>query len=334
MSVNLPEPLVSAIIPTRNRPGTVLRAVRSALDQTLRECEVIVVIDGKDEATSRVLESLADPRLRVVGLEDSQGCAAARNVGTSLARSSWVAFLDDDDYWLPGKLEIQLQTARQCNCRSPIVAVRIIARSEKGDYHWPRRVPAADENLSEYLFCRRSPFGGEGLVLPSAIMVPKELVTSVPFTPGLVFHNDYDWLLRACRFGGARVVFVPTEEPLVVWHIEENRPRLSNDTDWHYALSWIHDKRDLVTPRAYASFVLTEAVMRAAAGRHWGAFALLLKDAYTHGKPSFNDVISYLGVWLVPRPSARSIALLADRLHHRRMKTHGLVKAAAHDANK
>jgi len=318
MSVSLPEPLVSAIIPTRNRPGTVLRAVKSALDQTLRECEVIVVIDGKDEATSQALKSLTDPRLRVVDLEDSQGAAAARNTGTSLARSPWVAFLDDDDFWLPGKLEIQLQTARQCTCRYPIVAVRIIARSEKGDYHWPRRVPAADENLSEYLLCRKSPFGGEGLVLPSAIMAPKELVIAVPFTAGLVFHNDYDWLLRACRLGGAQVVFVSTAEPLAVWHIEENRPRLSNDTDWHYALSWIHNNRQLVTPRAYASFVLIEAVMRAAATRDWGAFVPLLKDAYTHGRPSFNDIISYLGVWLVPRQAARRIALLVDRTRRRR----------------
>jgi glycosyltransferase involved in cell wall biosynthesis len=314
------EPFVSVIIPTRDRPGTVMRAVKSALDQTLREIEAIVVLDGEDEVTTNAVMSLADPRLSVITLPVPQGCSVARNTGIGSARGKWIAFLDDDDYWLPRKLEIQLRAAADSPCRYPIIATRLIARSEKGDCHWPRRILRADENLSEYLFCRKTPFGGEGLVLPSTILTPRELAVAVPFMPGLMIHNDYDWLLRACRREGARVLFVGTEEPLAVWHIEENRPRLSNNTNWQYALSWIRNNRELVTPRAYASFVLTEVVMRAAAVRDWRAFFPLLKDACKNGSPSWNDLISYLGIWLIPRKIASRLALVFDRLrrHQRR----------------
>jgi hypothetical protein len=57
------------------------------------------------------------------------------------------------------------------------------------------------------------------------------LVEAVPFTAGLVVNNGIDWLLRAGR-QGACVVFPKTAESLAVWHIEDNRPRLSNTIDW------------------------------------------------------------------------------------------------------
>jgi glycosyltransferase involved in cell wall biosynthesis len=308
------DPLVSVVIPTRNRPETAARAIQSALDQTLRQFEVILVIDGEDEATARTLKVFTDPRLIVVTLPVSQGASVARNTGVRAARGKWIAFLDDDDFWLPRKLEIQLQTAMRCPYPCPIVVTRVIARNEIGEYHWPRRIPRADENISEYLFCRKSPFGGEALVLPSAILTLKELAESVPFRPGLEFHNDCDWLLRACRREGTCLLFVETTEPLAVWNIEENRPRLSNRSDWQLALAWIRNCRELVTQRAYASFVLTEAVMRAVNPRDWRAFYLLLRDAYQNGKPSFNDLVSYLGIWLVPRRFALKFALIYDRL--------------------
>ena len=64
--MNLEYPLVSAVIPTRNRPGLVVRATVSALEQTFRGLEVIVVVDGPDEATRQALAEIPDPRLRVI----------------------------------------------------------------------------------------------------------------------------------------------------------------------------------------------------------------------------------------------------------------------------
>ncbi len=106
--------LVSAVIPTRGRPELLRRAVRSALAQTLREIEVVVVIDGEDSATKRALQELAheDGRVRVVALATSVGGSDARNRGVDAASGEWIAFLDDDDEWLPGKLQAQIDAMK------------------------------------------------------------------------------------------------------------------------------------------------------------------------------------------------------------------------------
>ena len=101
-------PLVSVVIPTRNRSGLVVRAVSSALAQTYGDIEVIVVVDGPDQGTAEALERVNDPRLKIVQLPESVGGSDARNAGVKAADGAWVAFLDDDDEWLPEKIQKQL----------------------------------------------------------------------------------------------------------------------------------------------------------------------------------------------------------------------------------
>jgi glycosyltransferase involved in cell wall biosynthesis len=84
--------IVSAVIPTRGRPELLRRAVRTALAQTLRELEVVVVIDGVDPATHLVVEELArqDPRVRQITLSSSVGGSDARNRGVDAAVGEWI----------------------------------------------------------------------------------------------------------------------------------------------------------------------------------------------------------------------------------------------------
>src|SRR4030042_3260945 len=175
------EPLVSVVIPTRESPSLVVRAVQSALAQTLNAIEIIVVIDGPDTITSQVLLQIDDPRLKVLTLPQCLGCADARNAGVIEAQSRWIAFLDDDDEWFPRKLEIQFRAADQSSYLYPIIACRLIARSEGGDLVWPRRYPNPSKTLSEYLFCQSGLLAGEGLMLPSALLTKRELLRKVPF---------------------------------------------------------------------------------------------------------------------------------------------------------
>ncbi len=93
--------LISVVIPTFNRPHIVLRAVRSALNQTMKAIAVIVVVDGSDAATEQALEAIGDSRLIVRTLPHNRGAANARNAGVEEAGSKWIAFLDDDDEWHP-----------------------------------------------------------------------------------------------------------------------------------------------------------------------------------------------------------------------------------------
>jgi glycosyltransferase involved in cell wall biosynthesis len=100
---------VSVVIPTHDRADLVGRAVASALTQTMGDLEVIVVDDGSTDDTPSVLDGLVarDERVRVLRLE-GVGAPGARNAGIDVARADLVAFLDDDDEWLPHKLELQV----------------------------------------------------------------------------------------------------------------------------------------------------------------------------------------------------------------------------------
>jgi glycosyltransferase involved in cell wall biosynthesis len=100
---------VSVIVPTHDRHDLVGRAIRSVLCQTYRSWELIIVNDGSTDRTAEVLSSYGDdPRIRVMHLDPARGGAAARNVGLDLATGELIAFLDDDDVWLPTKLEKQV----------------------------------------------------------------------------------------------------------------------------------------------------------------------------------------------------------------------------------
>ena len=101
-------PEVSVVIPTIGRPALVVRAVESVLAQTLRDLEVIVVVDGPDPETAAALASIADARMKVLSNQVPLRVGPTRNRGVGQATAPWIAFLDDDDAWLPTKLEKRL----------------------------------------------------------------------------------------------------------------------------------------------------------------------------------------------------------------------------------
>ena len=101
-------PLLSVVIPTWNRARLVRDAIRSALVQREGEVEVIVVDDASTDATAELLAREFDYPIRVLRLEHRRGPGGARNAGARLARGEFVAFLDSDDVWLPGKLDAEL----------------------------------------------------------------------------------------------------------------------------------------------------------------------------------------------------------------------------------
>lgn len=90
----------SVVIPTRDRPNLVRTALRSVLEQTLDDFEVIIVDDGSVEP----LEAPTEPGVRLIRSVTSLGPAGARNLGAGLANGEVLAFLDDDDTWTPGRL--------------------------------------------------------------------------------------------------------------------------------------------------------------------------------------------------------------------------------------
>jgi len=134
--------LVSVVVPTRNRAQRLPGAVASVLDQTYRHLEVVIVNDASTDATAEVIEDLADrdERIRVVHLPRRRGAPGARNAGVVAATGEFVALLDDDDRWLPEKVERQVAWLRAhpreaaVSCGYEVVDERASGRTEVHDY--------------------------------------------------------------------------------------------------------------------------------------------------------------------------------------------------------
>jgi len=302
MKTNI-DPLVSAVIPTYKRSELVLRAVNSALNQNYSNLEVVVVIDGPDAATQKILSGVSDHRLRVIVLPEKEGGCGARNAGVRAARGEWVAFLDDDDEWLPGKIAKQLAAAQNSKFQCPIVSCQVIHRTAGGDEIWPRKEPAPP--LSDYLLARNSWRCGEGLISTITIFAPKDVFGQCEFRSGLKRHQEWDWLLRCAREPGIGIEFV--SEPLAIWHAS-GKPF----SDWEVSLKWLYEIKKGITPRAYAGFIATTVAPQASGRRDWRVFFRLLWDMSRNGAPESIDYILYLGMWL-PEVLRRRLARLITK---------------------
>ena len=107
---------ISVIMPLYNKAPFVEKAIRSALGNGPGVIEVIVVDDGSSDNGVEIVEAIQDPRIRLVS-KTNGGVSTARNVGLDLARGDWLAFLDADDYWLPGYIDaVQTMIARFPQC--------------------------------------------------------------------------------------------------------------------------------------------------------------------------------------------------------------------------
>ncbi|HEX4203115.1 MAG TPA: glycosyltransferase family 2 protein [Ktedonobacteraceae bacterium] len=251
--------LVSLVIPTRERPELVIRAVQSALSQTYQNLEIIVVIDGPDPSTIEALKQVADVRLRWIEQPLSSGACGARNRGADEAAGPWVAFLDDDDEWFPTKVEKQMRVAANSTYQYPVVSCRVLARRPSGDTVWPLKAYKNGTSMAEYLFCRSGIRQGEGFVQTSTLLAPKSLLQSVPFTAGLTRHQDWDWLMRIAARSG--VGFEWAWEPLVMYDMISASSNISRARGWRNSYDWA-GSQPAMTPKATAYFMATQVASR------------------------------------------------------------------------
>lgn len=307
-------PEVSVIIPTLRRPKLLIRAIKSVLTQTMSALEVIVVIDGRDLETRAVLQQVGDTRVRMLQNEISLGPGASRNKGVAAARSRWIAFLDDDDEWLPHKLERQLALAHT-NAAAKIVATQVCAVTPSGTFVWPLRTYDNVIPFDEYLFDRRSFTKGESYLHLSSLLMSRTLFDVFAFPP-LRMYEDYVLLLQALNIGKA--VLLTVREPLTIVYLEEQRPSLSADHSWRASLEWINSVPALVGKRAYSGFCLTTVGPQAATQGDYRAFVPILQHAFVKGRPRVRHVVFYCLAWILPvRPRRYLRHLVPGRLGSR-----------------
>jgi GT2 family glycosyltransferase len=180
-------PITSVIIPTYNRWPLVAEAVDSVLAQSFQDIEIIVVDDGSTDGTTNRLAKF-DGRLRLF-TTTRRGVAAARNFGVSQAQGCYVAFLDSDDLWLPGKVETQIAFLDRHPeiqiCQTDEIWVRNGVRVNPKAMH---RKPSGDIFVRSLDLC---------LISPSAVMMTRELFQRIGgFDESFPVCEDYDLWLR------------------------------------------------------------------------------------------------------------------------------------------
>jgi glycosyltransferase involved in cell wall biosynthesis len=297
-----PLPVVSVIIPTLRRSKLLLSALESVFAQTFRAFEVIVVVDGPDPEAAEALRGIDDTRLRFYENEKSLTAAGARSFAVSRAKGEWIAFLDDDDEWLPQKLERQLSVARS----SSVVLVTALSRvvTPLATYVWPREIFDNARPVGDYLFDRKAVFAGASFIQTSSYLLPRALYQKVPFRVGTP-HDDWDFLLRLAQEPGVQIVTVP--EVLVQVHFEQSRPSLSRTDAWAVSLDWADRVRPLLSRRAYSGFCLAVIGPRAADDRAYSAILPLLFRAFARGQPRLRHLLAFMGFWTIPQGIRRRL---------------------------
>lgn len=185
---------VSVIIPTHRRPEFLRRAIESVLGQTYEDFELLVVDDASSDHTTDVVKSFSDTRVQYWCNDTNRGGAATRNRGISLAQAAYLAFLDDDDEWLPQKLEMQVALLESCPEKVGGVysgCERIASASGKslGVMH-----PTKRGDLSYELLLSNPLAGTSGILLKKACFEKAGL-----FDERLPSYQDYDLWIRISK---------------------------------------------------------------------------------------------------------------------------------------
>jgi glycosyltransferase involved in cell wall biosynthesis len=184
--------VISVVIPTYNRVHVLGRAVESVLSQTYESYEIIVVDDGSTDSTKAMIKEKYG-KVRFLSISHS-GVSGARNRGIMAADGEWVAFLDSDDYWLPRKLERQMEFLRAFPqymiCHTNEIWIRNGVRINQGKKH--------QKSLGWFF----KPSLHLCLISPSSVIIHKSVFeTCGMFDEQLEFVEDYDlWLRITSRY--------------------------------------------------------------------------------------------------------------------------------------
>lgn len=262
---------VSTVVPALNAEGFIARAIESALNQGIAGTEVIVVDDGSTDATCRIVEAYRHRGVRLVRHGQRSGAAAARNTGIAAARGEYVAFLDADDEWLPGKLQRQLAVLR-ADAKMSFVSCRANLLDEDGrDTGDIYRGAAPAEGVHAW----RTLLAYPCVATPSVLARRAALLVAGGFNRWMRVAEDQDMWIRLALLGP-------------VGHVPESLVRVYS-TPGSLSKARFHEQAGYVLPMVLAYVErnrhrLTEAEIRAILGERYGKFGQL---AYAAGEIRF-----------------------------------------------
>lgn len=193
------ENLVSVIIPTYNRKGTLKRAIDSILNQTYREVEIIIVDDGSTDDTYEYINEVYGERDNILYIcnDVNIGQSAARNVGVEQANGKWLAFCDSDDEWKSNKLEKQMEIALKADSDIGLVYSAFVWQWDNGMVGmWPPEDWKLEDKQGQVLkTLLLHPLVG----IITALMKKEVFIEVGGFNEKLKAMEDYEFTLRVAQ---------------------------------------------------------------------------------------------------------------------------------------
>lgn len=202
-------PKVNIIVPTFNRCENLEGAIESALAQTIKDIEIIIVDDGSTDKTPEVIAELETKysNIKSFRFEKNRGGNSARNEGLKQSSADLVAFLDDDDRWHVDKLEKQLKAISEKNVDLCYSAKNVIHLEKNGKSFYSHKYPRYKNNL--YKSIMHDNFIGS----TSSVIIKRKIIEEAgDFDESLPALQDYDLYIRIIKNGGKVYGF---KEPLI-----------------------------------------------------------------------------------------------------------------------
>ncbi|QBQ96700.1 glycosyltransferase [Paraburkholderia pallida] len=209
-------PLVSVYIPTKNRLVLLKRAINSVFEQTYPRIELIVADDGSTDGTRELLSEMeVAGKLRVIMMPESRGACAARNEAIKIASGQFVTGLDDDDYFMPNRIQAFVDCWNRLATHDGVAGLFDSMR-------WPRpgmeRVLFDRDSADPYDFVRGNAVGSQ-VFSPKACFIEAGL-----FDVQMPMWQDWDlWFRMAKKFGR----FIGIRECSYVIDTSHSGPRIS-----------------------------------------------------------------------------------------------------------
>ena len=286
--------MVTAIITTHNRKNLVLKAIASVENQSYKNIEIIVVDDHSTDGTKEIIEEyIKNTSIRYIYNTDDLGGNHIRNLGILESKGELVAFLDDDDEWMPEKIEKQVSYLQE-NPNVGVVVCGRILRVENDECSKSDLSQLPDGDYREKIF-------KGGFFPTSCLLAKKELIINCGlFDESLKYWQDYELYMRLAQITD----FGSVKDYLVLFQLvstNQSTKRLTYNLDgWEESVAYINKKhRDKISQlpedilKDYKLFTVQDGCGRSQRSGNKKKLHYYLKELY-HLEPNVKNFIKLL----------------------------------------
>jgi len=210
--------VISVVIPTHNRVELLEKAVKSVLNQTYSDLEIIIVDDASTDDTESRIKRFGSDKITYFRVDESKGGNHARNIGIEKSTGEYIAFLDDDDEWMPTKLQEQMLIFKRDESIGLVyTGAEVIYTANNGKYNI---IPTKKGELSKDILTYNY------IGTTSSVMVRKDIINLAGrFDLEMPALQDYDLWIRICQI--TKIGFV--KKPLIKYYIHTNTNQITNN---------------------------------------------------------------------------------------------------------